>query len=380
MGGERYQICSNCIMDTSDSNISFDDRGWCDYCRNYYKNILPNWHADARGQKVLQKISDNIRRSSKGRKHDCIIGLSGGPDSSYVTYLAKEKLGLNPLVFHVDAGWNTQQAVNNIEKIVSGLGLDLHTEVINWEEMKDLQVAFLKSQVPDQDYPQDMAFFSALYKLAVKNRIKYVLTGANISTECVREPEEWGTYIGIDKRLVKSIHSQFGKVPLRTFPMVDIFTYKVYYPYLLGMKVVKPLNYIPYIQKDAEKELSDRFNWEKFIHKHYESRFTMFFEGYWLPKKFGYDKRRAHFSSKILTNQMTRHEALERISKPEIGEKTHLEEFEYVANKLDLSVNELEEIFRGKNRTCAEYKNNRRLISIGINIMRGLRLEKRLFR
>jgi N-acetyl sugar amidotransferase len=367
-------------MDTSDSNITFDEHGRCDYCQNYYERILPNWHPDEQSEKALFKIADKIRRDRKGKNHDCIIGMSGGPDSSYVTYIAKEKLGLNPLIFHVDAGWNTQQAVSNIEKLVNRLNLDLYTEVINWEEMKDLQVAFLKSQIPDQDYPQDMAFFSALYKFAVKNKIKYVLTGANISTECVREPEEWAAYIGIDKRLIKDIHGRFGKVPLRTFPIVDIFTYKIYYKYFLGMKLLKPLDYVRYIQKDAEKELSDRFNWQKFVHKHYESRFTTFFEGYWLPKKFGYDKRRAHFSSKILTYQMTRKEALERISKPEIDETVHLQEFGYVANKLDLSFSELQEIFLGNNKTYAYYKNKKRIISMGTRVMKILGLETRLFR
>lgn len=376
----KYQICSNCIMDTTDPNITFDERGWCDYCRNYYANILPNWHPNEQGKKELLKIIDKIKLDGKGKVHDCIIGLSGGPDSSYTAYIAKEKLGLRPLLFHVDAGWNNQQAVNNIEKLVDGLGLHLYTEVINWEEMKDFQVSFLKSQVPDQDFPQDIAFFSALYKFAIKYKIKYVLTGANISTECVREPEEWGAYVGIDNRLNKDIHDHFGKIPLSTFPMVDILKYKIYYRFVLGMQVVKILDYIPYIKKNAEQELSDRFGWQKFVHKHHESRFTRFFECYWLPKKFGFDKRRAHFSSLILTGQMTRDEALERISRPEIDEQTMSQEFVYVANKLDLSVDELQAIFEGENKACTDYKNKRFLIGIGSTAMKILGLEKKLFR
>jgi len=375
-----YQVCSNCIMDTSDPRIAFDERGWCDYCQNFYKNIKPDWHPDEESERALFGIAERIRREKHNGNHDCIIGLSGGPDSSYVTYLAKVKLGLNPLVFHVDAGWNTQQAVSNIEKLVNGLRLDLYTEVINWEEMKDLQVAFLKSQIPDQDSPQDVAFFSALYKFAAKYKVKYVLTGANISTECVREPEEWGAYVGIDKKLIKDIHQRYGTIPLKTFPIVDVFTYKIYYQYLLGMKILKPLNYIRYIQKDAEEELYNRFNWLKFVHKHYESRFTAFFEGYWLPKKFGYDKRRAHFSSKILTGQMTRKDALERISKPEIDESVHLQEFTYVANKLNISVNELKNIFLGDNKTYACYKNNKKIIALGTKASKIIGLETRFFR
>ena len=375
-----YQICTNCIMDTSDPNITFDEKGWCDYCRNYYENILPNWHTDEQGKRELQKISDKIRKEGKGKDFDCIIGVSGGLDSSYATYIAKEKLGLRPLVFHVDAGWNTQQAVGNIEKLLNGLGLELYTEVINWEEMKDLQVAYLNSQTAEQDAPQDIAFFSALYKFARKNKIKYVFTGANYSTECCREPEEWGAYPGIDKILINDIHRRFGKIPLKTFPIVDIFMYKIYFKYILRMQIIKPLNYIPYIKKDAEKLLETLFGWEKFQHKHHESRFTRFYEDYWMPKKFGYEKRRAHLSSLILTNQITRNEALQRISKPEMSEEFLKHEFEYVANKLGLTVNELQTIFEGENKTFHDYRNKRSLIGLGAKAMKILGLEKRLFR
>ncbi len=181
-------------MDTSDPNIVFDSDGVSDYYHNFVNTIKPNWHTDERGHRELMRNADIIRKLGQGKEFDCIIGLSGGLDSSYAAYVAKEVMGLRPLIFHVDAGWNTQQAVSNIEKMVNGLGLDLYTEVINWEEMKDLQRAFLKAQISDQDLPQDAAFFSALYKFAHKYRIKYVLTGANYSTECCREPEEWGGY------------------------------------------------------------------------------------------------------------------------------------------------------------------------------------------
>lgn len=376
----NYRICTNCIMDTTDPHITFDERGWCDYCNNLHKNILPNWHTDTQGEAELMKVAAKIRKDGKGRDFDCIIGLSGGLDSSYCTYIAKEKMGLRPLLFHVDAGWNTDQAVGNIEKLVNGLGLDLYTEVINWEEMKDLQVAMLKSQIADQDIPQDTAFFSVLYKFAKQHKIKYVLTGGNYSTECCREPEEWGAYPGIDKTLINDIHSKFGKVLLKAFPIVDILIYKIYYKYVLGMEVFKPLNYVPYIKKDAEKKLSDLFGWEKFVHKHHESRFTRFYEDYWMPRKFGYEKRRAHFSSLIMTGQMRRQEALERISMPELDEHFLSHEFEYVANKLDLTVEELKYIFDGENKTYHDYKNKRFLIGLGSNFMTYFGLEKRLFR
>lgn len=376
----RYQICSNCIMDTTDPNITFDNRGWCDYCRNFHSNILPNWHTGQSCEAELMKIAEKIKKSSKGNDFDCIIGLSGGPDSSYTCYIAKEKMGLRPLLLHVDAGWDTDKAVGNIEKLVNGLGLDLYTEVINWEEMKDLQVSFLRSQIPDQDLPQDTAFFAALYQFARKYKIKYVLTGANYSTEGCREPLEWGGYPGIDKTLILDIHEKFGSSPLKTFPIVDIMIYKLYYKYIVGMEIIKPLNYVPYIKKEAEETLERLFGWQKFQHKHYESRFTIFFEDYWLPRKFGFEKRRAHFSSLIMTGQMTREEALDRISKPEMEDIYHEREFEYVANKLGLSVEELQEIFLGENKTFLDYKNKYWLITMGGRVMQKLGLERRLFR
>lgn len=376
----NYKICANCIMDTSDSNITFDSRGYCDYCNNFESIIKPSWNTGREGELELEKIAEKIKEDGRGRDFDCIIGLSGGLDSSYVAYIAKEKMGLRPLLFHVDAGWNTDQAVGNIEKLVDGLGLDLYTEVINWEEMKDLQVAFLKSQVADQDIPQDTAFFSSLYKFARKNKIKYVLTGGNFSTECCREPEQWGAYPGIDKLMIKDIHSRFGQRPLKSFPIVDILTYKIFYRYALGMEVVRPLNLVPYIKHEAEAELEKRFGWKKFQHKHHESRFTRFYEDYWMPRKFGYEKRRAHFSSLIMTGQLSRADALARISKPELSEDFLKTEFEFVAHKLDLTVDELQKIFDGQNKTCLDYKNKHWLITLGAKTLSTLGIEKRLMR
>lgn len=376
----NYQICSNCVMDTSDSSIRFDNRGWCEYCNNFYNNIVPNWDISKSGEDKLLIESEKIKEQGRGKDFDCIIGLSGGLDSSYLTYIAKEKLGLRPLLFHVDAGWNTDQAVSNIEKLVDGLGLDLYTEVIDWEEMKDLQVAMLRSQIPHQDIPQDTAFFSTLYKFARENKIKYVLTGGNYSTESCREPEEWGAYPGTDKTLILDIHSKFGKIPLKTFPIVDVFTSRIYYKYILGMQVFKPLNFLPYIKKDAESLLEKRFGWQKFKHKHHESRFTRFFEDYWLPNKFGFDRRRAHFSSLILSGQMLRKDALERLQNSELDEHFLQREFEYVAHKLDLNVDELRIIFLGMNKSSNDYKSKRFLIDVGSKIMSYVGLENRLYK
>jgi N-acetyl sugar amidotransferase len=376
----QYQICTKTIMDTSDPSIVFDENGVSDYYHNFQQIILPNWHTDERGHRELMKIAEKIKREGIGKDFDCIIGLSGGLDSSYTVYVAKEIMGIRPLLFHVDAGWNTDKAVGNIEKLCNGLGLELFTEVINWEEMKDLQRAYLKAQIPGQDAPQDIAFFSGMYKFARKHRIKYVLTGANYSTECCKEPPEWGAYPGIDKTLVKDIYRRFGNKKLKSFPVLDILEYKVLYQVFMGMKVFKPLNLVPYVKKDAEALLQSKFGWEPFQHKHHESRFTRFYEDYWLPRKFGFEKRRAHFSSLILTGQMTRDEALARIAKPELDDETLKNEFEYVAHKLDFSVEELQRIFEGPNKMFTNYKNKRWLINLGGRVLTTLQLEKRLIR
>jgi N-acetyl sugar amidotransferase len=379
MTGREYRICSNCIMDTSDSHITFDKRGWCDYCNNFHDNILPHWHTDERGEQEIMRQAEKVRRDGRGRDHDCLLGISGGVDSSYLAYLAKEKLGLRPLIFHVDAGWNSQQAVHNIEKVVEGLKLDLHTEVVNWLEMKDLQLAFFKAQVPHVDTPQDHAFFAALYNFAAKHGFKYILNGGNYSTECVREPLEWH-YHASDLRQLRDIHRRFGTRPLKTFPQSDIFTYKLYYRYIKGVRVLRPLNHVPYIKEEAMQFLVDRFGWQRYAHKHYESRFTRFYEGYWLPTKFGFDKRRAHFSSLILTKQMTREEALEKIAKPAFDQATIEQDFEYIATKLDISVDELRELQRGPNKSYRDYRSAMPMIQLGTAVMRAIGVQRAIIR
>ncbi|MEA2898269.1 MAG: hypothetical protein QOJ84_3884 [Bradyrhizobium sp.] len=379
MNSRPYQICTNCVMDTSDTTLRFDQRGWCQYCCNYHKNILPNWHPDERGLAEIAPVIDKIRKEGRGREHDCIIGISGGLDSSYVTYVAREKFGLRPLMFHCDTGWNSDLGVSNIQKMIDGLGLDLVTEVVNWEEMKDLQRAFFKSQVSFVDTPQDLALFSAMYNFAARNGFKYVITGGNNSTECVRESLEW-TYFSTDTVQVRDIHRKFGSRPLKTFPTCDILKYRLYYRWLKGMRVVKLLDYVPYIKKDAIRELSEKFGWQPYPQKHYESRFTRFYESYWTPKKFGYDKRRAYLSSEILTGQLTREEALARVARPELDEETMAREFEYVATKLGWTVAEFEAIFKGRNKTFRDYRNNMFLITLGANIFNLLGLDNRIFR
>lgn len=371
---DMYRICTQCAMDTSDAKISFDANGVCDHCTTFRTKIQPNWHTDERGQRALEELAAKIRRDGEGRDFDCIIGLSGGIDSSYLTYIAKEELGLRPLVFHVDAGWNSQEAVNNIERIVDKLGLDLYTEVIDWPEMRDLQLAFFKSGVPHIDAPQDHAFFATMYKFAEQHKVRYMLTGANLSTECIRNPLEW-MYYQSDSIQIRDIHRRFGTRPLVKFPLTSILRHKIYLPYIKGIKTVRPLNYVPYIKEEAVKLLVDKFGWQPYPQKHFESRFTRFYEGYWLPKKFGYDTRRVQYGSLILTGQMTRAEALKKLEEPALDEDTVKQEFEYVATKLGITVGELQGYLDAPNKTHRDYRSQENFYTLGASAMRMLGLE-----
>jgi N-acetyl sugar amidotransferase len=373
---KSYQICANCVMDTSDPKITFDRRGWCDHCNTFYKQVLPKWRPNEEGRKILEKKVAKIKKAGQGRDFDCIIGISGGADSSYLTYLAKEQLGLRPLVFHVDGGWNSQIAVNNIEKLIDKLGLELFTEVIDWKEMRDLQLAFFKSGVPHIDLPQDHAFFATMYKFAEKHGIKYILTGGNISTECVRNPLDY-FYYGTDLWQIRDIHGRFGQVPLATFPLSGILRHKVYLRYFRGIEVVKPLDYLPYIKKDAMRLLSEKFGWLVYPRKHFESRFTKFYEGYWLPIKFGFDTRRVQYSSLILTGQMTREEALADLARSPYDQQTIAHDFEYISTKLGISVAELQGYMEAPTKSYKDYKNQLYLFLLGARVMQLMGLEER---
>lgn len=371
----EYQICTNCVMDTTDSKIVFDEKGVCDHCNTYFNDILPYWHTDERGEKKLKEFVAKIKKEGKGKDFDCLMGMSGGIDSSYLLYAMKEKYGLRPLVFHVDAGWNSQIAVNNIERLVDGLGLDLYTEVINWEEIKDLQLAYFKSGVPHIDTPQDHAFFATMYKFASKHKIKYILTGGNYSTECVRNPLEW-MYYQSDSIQLRDIYKKHGTGKLKDYPVTNILWHKVYLPYFKGIKLIRPLDYIPYNKDEAMHFLVDSYGYQKYPQKHFESRFTRFYEAYWLPKKFGYDTRKVQFSSLILTNQMTREEALEELKKTAYDPETIKQDFEYVANKLGITIEELQGYMDAPNKTYKDYKSQESVYNIGAKIMRMFGLEK----
>lgn len=374
MKNGSFQVCSNCVMDSSDSAIVFDKFGVCDHCNTFYTNVRPNWDTGEKGKAKLAQMVETIREAGKGKDFDCIIGMSGGIDSSYLVYAAKEIMGLRPLVFHVDAGWNSQIAVNNIERLVDGLGLDLFTEVIDWEEMKDLQRAFFRAGVPHVDTPQDHAFFATMYKFATQNGVRHILTGANISTECIRNPIEW-MYYQSDSDQIRDIHRRFGERPLRSFPLTSILWHKVWLPYARGIRVLRPLNHMPYIKHEARQLLIERFGWQPYPQKHFESRFTRFYESYWLPERFGYDVRKVQLSSLIVTGQMSREEALAELAKPPYDASTIDQEVEFVAKKLDMSVEELKACMSLPRKTYQDYDNQERIYRLGARVMRLLGFE-----
>jgi len=362
-------------MDTTDTKIVFDSGGVCDHCHGFERDVLPNWHPNDTGAAMFRETVKQIKKSGAGKQFDCIMGMSGGLDSSYLLHLAVTQFGLRPLVFHVDGGWNTDLAVNNIQMLVDKLGLDLYTDVINWNEMRDFQLAFFKAGVPHLDIPQDHAFVATLYYFANKHGISYILNGGNYSTECVRNPKEW-LYYGTDMAQLRDIHRQFGTVELRTYPFSSILFHKVYLRYFRGVRVIKPLNLMPYTKAHASRELQELYGWRPYPQKHFESRFTRFYEGYWLPTRFGYDTRRVQYSSLILTGQMTRKDALARLQQPAYDPATIDEDFEYIATKLGISVEELRRYHEMPKKTYKDYKNQEWLFDMGAKVLKALGVER----
>jgi len=369
------QRCKNCVMDTTDSKIIFDKNGVCDHCNTFLKEIKPKWKIGIEANNRLNDKIDTIKKESKGRDYDCIVGVSGGIDSSYLLYAIVEKFKLKPLVFHVDGGWNSQIAVNNIEKLIDGLNLDLFTEVINWEVMRELQLSFFKSGVPHIDAPQDHAFFASMYKFSSKFNVKNILTGGNFSTECIRNPIEW-MYYQSDSIQLKDIYKTFTGKKLKNFPTTSILWHKVYLPYIKNIKVFRPLDYMDYNKEEAMNLLVKKFGYQKYIQKHFESRFTKFYESYWLPERFGYDTRKVQYSSLILTGQMSRDLAIKLLRKPSYDPETIDNEFEYIANKLEITVEELREYFSSPLKTFKDYKSQQILYKFGAKLMKKFGIER----
>jgi len=374
-----YQICTNCVMDTTDSNITFNDQGVCDHCIDFENDVKNKWFPNEEGKLKLKNTVAKIKKDGKNRDFDCILGMSGGVDSSYMLHLAVKELGLRPLVFHVDSGWNSEQAVKNIQLMIDKLGLDLYTKVINWEEMKDLQLSFFKSGVPHIDIPQDMAYMATLFDFANKNNIKYILNGGNISTECVRNPMEW-IYYGTDMKQMKDIIKKFSTVKFNTFPFLPILKHKLYLRYFKGLKMIRPLDNMVYNKKFATDILEKEYGWKPYPQKHFESRFTKFYEGYWLPQRFGFDTRKIQFSSLILTKQMSRDEAIEKLKISPFNKEKIDDEFKFIATKLGIDSKKLLDYFNLPKKFYWDYKNQQKLFNVGAKVLKIFGVEKSIKR
>jgi N-acetyl sugar amidotransferase len=352
----EYRVCVKCVMDTSDKGISFDEDGVCSHCRSYEeiakKTLLPPEEA----RQKLAEIVDKIKRDGKGKEYDCIIGLSGGIDSSYLAYQAKQ-FGLRPLAVHFDNGWNSEISVKNIENIVKKLGFDLHTYVIDWEEFKDLQRSFFKASVVDIELLTDNAIFTSLYKIAREQKIKYSLEGHNVVTESIMG-KDWN-YWKFDLKNIRAIQKQFGTVKIRSFPTMGPWK-RLFYQYSKIIEPVYILNYLQYNKQQAMETLEKELGWQYYGGKHYESVFTKFYQAYVLPTKFKIDKRRAHLSNLICSNQLTREEALVELAKDIYPQDELSRDKEYVAKKLGFTEEEFDKIMQHPPKSHLDYPSDLR--------------------
>lgn len=339
----KLRVCNRCLMDESDPNIQFDERGFCNNCIEAEKLLKERWFPNDIGENKLKLLIPQIKKTGKGRNYDCVIGLSGGVDSSYLLYVAIKIWGLRVLAVHVNAGWNSEVAESNIEKLVNALKVDLYTYVVDWEEVRNLQLAYLRSGVINQDIPQDHVFFAQLYKRAAKEKIEYILTGHNLATESIM-PKSWG-YNAMDSKQLKYINKKFGGGNLNSYTTISLFE-KIYVTVVLKQKIFKPLDYINYDKEKSKEFLKNEFHWQDYGVKHGESVFTRFFQHYWLPKRYGFDKRKAHLSSLIISGFMNKEDALKELCEPLYEEDRLILDKEYICNKLEISENDLDSFMK----------------------------------
>lgn len=369
-GGTRpYQRCTRTIMDTTDPNITFDADGVCNYALNYdeYMGPVVDRALSGAADPDLQRLVAKIKESGRGKPYDCIIGVSGGVDSTYLLMKAVE-LGLRPLAVHFDSGWNSELAVGNIQNLINATGVDLYTHVVDWREMKDLQLSFFKASVANCDIPTDHAFGWVAFDQAKKYGIKYILSGSNYASESIL-PSAWG-YASDDARHLKAIQKRFGTVKLKTYPIMGRFKRHIWYPYVRGIKTERLLNLMPYVYKDAKAAITERVGWRDYGGKHYESVFTRYFQGYYLPHKFGFDKRLAHYSSLIVSHQLTRDEALALMDTENYPEDLRAQDHEFIAKKLGVSTAELERIFSATPVDYTAYPNSEKSWNIVLSVLR----------
>ena len=344
----KLQICTKCVCDNSIPGISFDEDGICSLCKSY-DLIEQEFPLSEATEQKFQRIVDNIKKSQKKSKYDCLIGISGGTDSIYTLYIAR-KYGLNPLALHVDDGCDTEISAHNIRNAVDRLNVDLYTVKIDRDEIADLELSFFRASIPDVETPPDMAIIASLYRCAAQFKIKHVLIGNSFRTEGKMPP---GWSYG-DGKYLKSVHDKFGRINLKTFPSLMLRDH-LYYLVFKGIKEIKPLYYLPYVKEDVKQLLEKELGWIDYGTGHHESIYTRFVQGYLLPKKFGIDKRKIHYSAFIRSNQMTRQEALMKLESPAYSDEMVQEDIEHLCKKFGISLRDFEEIINSEPRTRSEF-------------------------
>lgn len=375
----EYKICSNCVMDNSDQDLILDENGLCDRCREYKNKIEQEWNYGRGHEKELDKLISDIKKSGAKKKYDCILGLSGGLDSSYLLHLAVKEWGLRPFVFHIDAGWNLPVAESNLKKMTDKLNVELHVEKLDYEEMREMQLAWFRTGFASLDVPQDHAFISVVDKFSKKLGVKYILNGYNIATEIIADPASWDEDAGKtgDGKFVKDVVKHFCNIPIKKYVYTNGFKHKVVMPFIYRIKTVKPLNLIPVTRQMMIDTLKEEYDYQPYGQKHFENLLTKFLEAWWLPNKFGYDIRRSQLSSLILTKQITREEALNILKEKPINDNEAEELFNQVCEKLKISKDELMDLYKLP-RTNIKFKNSNFFYKVGLRLFEILGLEKRI--
>lgn len=368
-------------MDTSDEYIRFDKHGTCNRCNEYPKMIFPFWRGGMGHEKELSTLIDKIKKSGEGREFDCLLGLSGGMDSCYLLHLAVKEWGLRPYVLHIDAGWNLPVATANIDKMCGKLGVTLHIENVDWDEMREIQKAFFRTGQANLDAPQDHIFIALTDKYAQRLGVKYILNGYNISTEVVSDPISWAKGAGFtgDGTYIKNVIKKHCEIPIHHYTFTSGFKHKVWTPYFMGIKTLYPLNFVPFIKDDVTHFLEHEYGYQTYGQKHFEDMLTKFLEGWWLPTRFGYDIRKAQLSSLITTGQMSRDEALEILQNPPLSEEEAKVLFTKIAQKLEVSEDQLKE-WHNLQKVGIKYHGHKFIYSLAINLFTLLGIEKRIRR
>jgi len=362
-----YRQCALTVMDNiADPDISFDEKGICNYYYEYQKAQAENVLTGEAAKKKLETLVAKIKKDGQGKRYDCLIGLSGGVDSTYVAYLVAQH-GLRPLAVHLDNGWDSELAVKNIENIITKLNFELYTLVVNWEEFKDIQLAYLRASVVDIEVVSDHAIFATMYKLAKEHKTGYIISGTNIVTEYIMPPS-W-LYHKMDFANLKDIHNRYGKMKIKTYPYFDFKKY-VYYSAVLKLSPISILNYVPYNKQEIKELIKKELNWRDYGGKHYESTFTKFYQAYILPEKFKIDKRKAHLSTLICSGQMTKEEALRQLELPLYNPKELEADKEYVLKKFGLTEKEFDEIMKLPIKRHQDFKMDGHLKEKYMNLLR----------